>query len=83
MSHVKNSSMPPGKTRLFRTFIESQEMTTMTKPRVSNIAYTMGEIKSTYSDAPGFDAVVESESMMKIPEMWGWVIILRRRISSR
>lgn len=47
-------------------------MTIMTKPRVSNIAYTMGEIKSTYLEAPGFDAVVESNSMLKIPEMWGW-----------
>lgn len=44
----------------------------MSKPRVSNIAYTMGEIRSTYSEASGFDAVVESESMLNIPEMWGW-----------
>lgn len=44
----------------------------MTKPRVSNIAYTMGEIESTYSEAPGFADVVERGAMLKIPAMWGW-----------
>lgn len=44
----------------------------MTKPRVSNIAYTMGEIKGNYSQASGFASVVKSESMLEIPEMWGW-----------
>lgn len=72
VSHVKNSILTMGKTTLARKFIESQERTIMTKPRVSNIAYTMGEIKGTYSEAPGFEAVVESESMLRIPEMWGW-----------
>lgn len=44
----------------------------MIKPKVSNIAYTLGEIKNDYSQASGFAVVVESESMLKIPEMWGW-----------
>ncbi|MEG3130952.1 hypothetical protein SC171_23365 [Pantoea cypripedii] len=44
----------------------------MTKPKVSNIACTWGEIKGVYSEASGFAEVIERESMLKIPDMWGW-----------
>jgi 3-oxoacyl-[acyl-carrier-protein] synthase-3 len=42
------------------------------KPKISNISYALGEIKNTYSDASGFEAVTTSKSMRRNPEMWGW-----------
>ncbi|MEI7346804.1 hypothetical protein [Dickeya chrysanthemi] len=44
----------------------------MNKPRVSNIAYSLGELSGTYSEASGFAEVIDRESMLPIPEMWGW-----------
>ncbi|MCC3721470.1 hypothetical protein LLS47_24475 [Rouxiella badensis] len=44
----------------------------MNKPRVSNIAYSLGELAGTYSEASGFKEVIERESMLPFPEMWGW-----------
>jgi 3-oxoacyl-[acyl-carrier-protein] synthase III len=52
--------------------LSSNKMIIMTKPRVSNISYTLGEIKGMYSQASGFASVVENGAMAKIPEMWGW-----------
>ncbi|MDF7662498.1 hypothetical protein PUG81_26330 [Erwiniaceae bacterium L1_54_6] len=44
----------------------------MTKPKICHIACTLGEIQGVYSEASGFAEVSERESMLKIPDMWGW-----------
>lgn len=44
----------------------------MTTPQISNIACTLGEMKGSYAEASGFADVLQRESMLRIPDMWGW-----------